>query len=41
MGGPAFYQQDQTLIDSTIERLKKVEQDINLAYQRWEEFEKK
>jgi ATP-binding cassette subfamily F protein uup len=40
MGDPQFYQQDQKIIDQTIERLQKIKDEVNKAYLRWEELDK-
>jgi len=39
MGQVEFYQQDQKIIDQAIAQLKKIEQENQLLYQRWEELE--
>ena len=35
---PAFYQQDSTIINQTLDDLKQLEKDIQIAYQRWDEL---
>ncbi len=40
MASPAFYQRDNAEITQTVERLKALEAELALAYQRWEELEK-
>jgi ABC transport system ATP-binding/permease protein len=39
MADPAFYQKAETEIASTADRLKKLEEQIEAAYRRWEELE--
>ncbi|TPW16479.1 MAG: ABC transporter ATPase [Halothiobacillaceae bacterium] len=41
MGQPAFYQQSGTVINSTKAELERVEKEVALAYQRWNELEEK
>jgi ATP-binding cassette subfamily F protein uup len=36
---PRFYQQDEMAIAKVMERLKKIEHDLSVAYQRWETLE--
>lgn len=39
MSDPAFYQQDEEKIAAAAAQLKKLEEDLNLAYERWGELE--
>lgn len=39
MAQPNFYQQDEKTVKSTVDELKKLEQALVQAYQRWEELE--
>ena len=39
MADPAFYQQDSSEITRAANRLKELEEELALAYQRWEDLE--
>ncbi|PKO14315.1 MAG: ABC transporter ATP-binding protein [Chloroflexi bacterium HGW-Chloroflexi-10] len=39
MSDPSFYQQESSKISLTVNRLKELEEELNLAYQRWETLE--
>jgi ATP-binding cassette subfamily F protein uup len=39
MAGPEFYQQDNSEITRSVNRLKELEEELSRAYQRWEELE--
>jgi ATP-binding cassette subfamily F protein uup len=41
MAAPTFYQQDNAQITQAINRLKALEEELALAYQRWEELEER
>ncbi len=40
LADPEFYQQNFELVAQTTEKIKKIESDLKMAYQRWEELEK-
>ena len=40
MAAPAFFQDDNTIVTQTLNRLKELEDELAKAYQRWEELEK-